>query len=322
MTAERRRIAHVFEPASVRQCISPLRLLSCFRGSLQLIAVAALVIGAAQASPAQTDSRPAFEAASIKPNKSCAGGRGSGGITSPGRVTLVCAQLRDLILTAYGIYGGGPGNVRMQVLGGPSWIDSDAYDFTVKAEGNPPVGEMYGPMLQRLLEDRFKLKVHREVGERPVYLLTVAKGGPRMQAVKDGSCMVTDIDHPLPKPAPGQPATPACGGGKSSGGKVEMLGVTMADLARQLGLRLDRDVLDKTALKGRFDVHLDVAEADWQIRFVAGGEVRDADSPPADSGNELSIFGALQQQLGLKLESGRGPVEVLVVDSIERPSSN
>jgi uncharacterized protein (TIGR03435 family) len=132
----------------------------------------------------------AFEAASIKPNLGCGGpGRGSGGRPSPGRVTLECAQLRDLILTAYGIYGNGgsanPRGFRMQVLGGPGWIDSDHYDIVAKAEGNTPVATLYGPMLRALLEDRFKLKVHRETREVPVYLLAVAKSGAKLKPTQE-----------------------------------------------------------------------------------------------------------------------------------------
>jgi uncharacterized protein (TIGR03435 family) len=270
-------------------------------GLRRLIAVATIIIGTVPGSLAQSVSRPEFEAAAIKPNNRCSPGRGGGGMTSPGRMTLECAQLRDLILTAYGIYGGSsnPGSFRMQVLGGPSWIDDDRYDFMVKAGGNPPLAQMYGPMLQALLEDRFKLKVHPETRERPVYLLTIARGGPKLKAAKEGSCIATDIDHPLPKPAPGQPTPRACGSSKKSGdGKIDMYGVTMADLSTQLGLRLDRDVIDKTAVAGMFDVHLEVSETDWAPRFVAGGEVTQTNPPSADFATGSSIFSALQHNLG------------------------
>ena len=83
-------------------------------------------------------------------------------------------------MTAYGIYADGSSpQFRMQVLGGPGWIDSDHYDIAAKAEGTTSVQQLYGPMLRTLLEDRFRLKVHRETKEAPVYFLTVAKGGTR-----------------------------------------------------------------------------------------------------------------------------------------------
>ena len=123
---------------------------------LRVILIFAVIVSAYQESFAQSKPRLEFEAAAIKLNKSCAVGGRSGGRTSPGRITLECADLRDLILTAYEIYGGqaSPSSFRMQVLGGPAWIDSDRFDITAKAEGNATTADMYGPMLRALLEDR------------------------------------------------------------------------------------------------------------------------------------------------------------------------
>ncbi|HEY4085362.1 MAG TPA: TIGR03435 family protein [Bryobacteraceae bacterium] len=271
------------------------------------IVIAIIVVAAAQGSFAQPRPRPEFEAAAIKLNKSCSMGARSGGMASPGRITLECAELRDLILTAYEIYGGNanPTSFRMQVLGGPAWIDSDRYDFTLKAEGNASVPQMYGPMLQALLKNRFRLRVHRETREAPVFLLTVAKGGARLEAAKEGACL------------------PVCGSVKADPlGRVDMFGVTMADLATQLGMRLDRDVIDRTGLTGKFDVHLEVSPGELAARHVAGNSVSSADSQPAADLSGPSIFTALEQQLGLKLEPAKGQVTVLVIDSILRPSAN
>jgi len=275
------------------------------------IAIVIIVIAAAQGLLAQSTPQPEFEAASIKLNKNCAMGGRSGGMTSPGRITLECAELRDLILTAYEIYGGNakPASFRMQVLGGPAWMDSDRFDFTLKAEGNAAIAQMYGPMLQTLLEDRFRLRVHRETREAPVFLLTVAKGGAKLQEAKDDSCLSTRL--------------PACGSVKADPhGKVDMFGVTMANLSTQLGMRLDRDVIDQTGLVGNFDIHLEVSPAELAARHVAGSSVAQADSSSAADLTGPSIFSALEQQLGLKLEPAKGQVTVLVIDSIERPSAN
>jgi len=254
----------------------------------------------------------AFEVALIKPNQNCGGpGRGSGGMASPGRITLECAELRDLILTAYGIYANGgspdPRSFRMQVTGGPGWIDSDRYDIAAKAEGDPPREQLYGRMLRALLEDRFQLKVHREAKEGPLYFLTTAKGGAKLRAAKGGTCISRGINHPGPD------------------GTFDMCGATMESLCIQLGIRLGRDVIDKTGIEGMFDIHLEVSRADLAPRALAGGEVRQAEpSMPvfATDPTGPSIFTALQQQLGLKLESAKGPVEFLVIDRIEKPTGN
>jgi uncharacterized protein (TIGR03435 family) len=275
-----------------------------------LLLVAAALSGAVQ-TPAWAQgsvaAKPRFEAAAIKLNRNCAmGGRG-GGRPSPGRITLECAGLRDLILTAYEIYGGNanPASFRMQVLGGPAWVDSDRYDFAMKAEGNPPVAQMYGPMLQALLEERFGLRLHRETRDAPVFLLHVAKGGARLQVTEEGSCL------------------PACGSIKTNPrGAIDMAGVTMPNLSTFLGMRLDREVIDKTGLAGRFNIHLEVSPAELSPRFVAGSSVTQLDSSLGVDSAGPSIFTALEQQLGLKLEPGKGPVTILVIDHIEQPSGN
>jgi uncharacterized protein (TIGR03435 family) len=270
-------------------------------------------------------SRPAFEVASIKLNAHCDIGGPSGGKSSPGRMVLECTDLRDLILTAYGIYGDtaspAPASFRMQVVGGPAWLDSARYDIVAKAAGNPPRSDMYGPMLQSLLEDRFGLRVHRETKEGTVYFMAVAKTGPKLQASQENTCVVADINHP---PEAGRAV---CGTTKiSSGGPVvtvDIAGATIANLCTQLNLVMDHEVIDRTGIAGRFDIHLEVARADVQPKFVAGRTVEQQDQLTADdrdAGPPLSA--SLQQQLGLKLETGRGPVQVIVVDRIERPTDN
>jgi uncharacterized protein (TIGR03435 family) len=275
---------------------------------------------------AQT-SRPAFEVASIKLNTRCDTSGPSGGMSTPGRIALECADLRDLILTAYGIYGNGanpaPGSFRIQVLGGPAWMDSTRYDIVAKPAGNPTRSEMYGPLLQTLLEERFGLRVHRETKDGTVYLLAVAKNGPKLRASKEGTCVIADINHP---PEAGNALT-VCGKAKiSSGGPVvtvDVSGATIADLCSQLGMVMDREVIDKTGIAGQFDIHLEVARADLQPKFVAGRTIEQPGQLTADDKDDgPSISTALQQQLGLKLETGRGPVQVLVVDHIERPADN
>jgi uncharacterized protein (TIGR03435 family) len=273
-------------------------------------------------------SRPAFDVASVKLNTHCDPNGPGGGMSTPGRIALECADLRDLILTAYGIYGNranpASGSFRMQVVGGPAWMDSTRYDVVAKPAGDPPRSEMYGPMLQSLLEDRFRLRVHRETKEGPVYLLTLEKNGPKLRATPEGACVVADIDHPRDA---GKSSTLACGEVKISRGgpvvTVDIPGATIANLCSQLNLVMDREVIDRTGIAGRFDIHLEVTPDDLQPKFVAGRAIEQQPQLTAENADAgPSISTALQQQLGLKLERGRGPVPVIIVDHIERPTDN
>lgn len=270
-------------------------------------------------------SAPAFEVASIRLNTHCDARGGSGGAPMPGRVTLECADLRDLILTAYGIYGNGPnpapGSFRIQVIGGPAWMDSARYDILAKAVGDPPRSEMYGPLMQSLLEERFRLKVHRETRDGKVYLLTVAKNGSKLRAAKVGSCVIADGNQPENPNARvcGKPAIHSAGSDLTV---VDIYGATIANLCAQLDLAMDREVVDTTGINGRFDIHLEVAPADLRPKFVAGRTIDQLGPAVDDADAGPSISTALQQQLGLKLESGRGPVQVIVVDRIEHPAGN
>jgi uncharacterized protein (TIGR03435 family) len=239
-----------------------------------------------------------FEAASIKPNPNCSGGRGGSGMPAPGRLNVNCLAARDLIQIAYGMFADGvtQNPHRPQVFDGPGWIDSETFDIVAKAEDNAPVAHMYGPMMQTLLEDRFALKIHKEIRQQPVYTLTVAKNGAKLPATAEGSCTPLDLSHPVPAGAI------ICGRGSVRMVKGNMVidshGSTVAKFAGSLVEMLNQPVIDRTGLTGLFDIHLEFAP------------------------DNASIFTAVQDQLGLKLTSEKGPVEVLVIDHIERPSAN
>ena len=267
-----------------------------------------------QAPPA----RPEFEVSSVKPNiTGCPNGRGGGrGAPQPGRLSVLCTPLLNLIQAAYGTFANGPNpDPRLlQVLGAPGWVESDPYDVEAKPAGAATMDQIYGPMLQVLLEDRFRLKIHRETREVPVYALTVAKSGVKPQALKDSNCTPVDLNKPPAQLAPGQPPPSFCGRAsmRQNDGKmtVDVFGLSMSSFAGvTLSSRLSvgRPVIDKTGLSGVFDFHLEFAPDN-----SSGGP-----APPGDS-----IFTALQDQLGLKLSPGKGPVDVLVVDHVERPSAN
>jgi len=280
------------------------------------VAAAALLAGALSGQP-----RPSFEVASIKLNTNCQ----SGGLNNlkPGGLDLPCTPLRRMISIAYGqVIAGGTFNPRglMEVIGGPAWLDTDRYDILAKAEGNPPLAEILGPLFQAPLEDRFKVQVHKESRDAAVYLLSVAKGGPKLQPIAEGSCVPLDLNN-LPKtpPAPGEPMPKFCGGGgaRGNGSKIvlDWTGVTMADLAgRALSTFVDHPIVDKTGLAGRYNVHLEF------VRDRAPNPTAAPGAMAADPGP--TVFAALEEQLGLRLTPGKAPVDAIVVDHAEKPSAN
>jgi uncharacterized protein (TIGR03435 family) len=164
---------------------------------------------------------------------------------------------------------------------------------------------MMGPMMQVLLEDRFQLKIHRETTEGPVYFLSVARGGPKLHPFTEGSCTPYST---LPRPPlqPGQKYCERIINGLSP--SVEAQGATLDEFSKTLRIVVDRPVIDKTGIPGRFDIRVEYS------REGTGG-ASDPAGPP-------SLFTAIQEQLGLKLEPGKGPVGSFVIDHIERPTAN
>jgi uncharacterized protein (TIGR03435 family) len=263
---------------------------------------------------AQQQPRPTFEVASIRLNPGCEGDRQDERF-SPGSVSVTCITLRNLIQAAYGRFANGPDSDPQQLrfVGAPEWIGSSRYDITAKARSSVPMDQMFGPMLQVLLEDRFHLRVHRGTRDLPVYTMTVAKSGLKIRASKEGNCIPLDLNHA------GQPSPKFCGRmtGRADGARItdDAYGMSMAEIAgRFLSNRLDRPVIDKTGLKGLFDAHLE---------FVRDYAPRDPGTPEtlADTAGP-SIFTAVPQQLGLKLSPAKGSVEVLVIDHVEKLDAN
>jgi uncharacterized protein (TIGR03435 family) len=193
-----------------------------------------------------------------------------------------------------------------QIEGGPAWLESDKYDVTVRPDvpGRPSIAQQR-VIFQKLLADRFELKFHREKEELPVYALTVAKTGVKITKSQ------ADLNS-LPRLSLGP--TP-------SGMSFLVRNSTLADFVTVLhGFVLDKPVVDQTGLSGRYDMPPltftpDAAQA---ARFLGGPP------PPAGGNPDASpdVFTAFEQQLGLKLESTRAPVDVLVIDHVEKPSAN
>jgi uncharacterized protein (TIGR03435 family) len=239
---------------------------------------------------------------------------------------MECASLQDLIQSAYGFFATVVSNQMIQISGGPGWVQSDRYDLAAKADGAAPVEQMMGPMLRALLEDRFKLKIHREARETPVYALTLAKSGLKLQPVKDGDCIPIDLNHLPQPPESGQPRPNFCGSTSMrmspQGAIMDARGVTMKEFAQRLSNMLDRPVVDKTAVTGQFDFHLEFAP-DETIRGFAGRGVGDAGGAGQPALLEFpSILSVLQKKFGLKLTPEKAPVESLFIDRVEKPSEN
>lgn len=289
-----------------------------------LIGVVATLIVISTATAQEQSTAPQWEVVSVKPCKvdlpAGTRGTGSGRPFSPGRLNLECQVLSGLIQAAYINSRGVAAVYNTPIEGGPAWINSERYTINAKAEGTPAFDVMRGPMLQRILEERFNLKVHWKTREAPVYELTVAKGRPKLKPFKEGSCI------PPASPFDPQPSLPAgqrfCGMSPQPAPAgllhVHYEGSTIQDFVATLlngpFSGLDREVTDKTGLTGKFDIELEFARTLNVRQEPAPVETAD----PAG----LSIFTALQEQLGLKLESARGTGYSLVIDSIERPSEN
>jgi uncharacterized protein (TIGR03435 family) len=272
---------------------------------------AALLAGAAAILSAQ-DTRPQFEVASIKPS---AGGPGSMfGSRGPGMFNTENTPFKMLMAQAYRVKG-------FQISGGPSWINSDGYTITAKTSGEETQKERFEKMmlmLQVLVEDRFQLRFHRETRDMPVYALTVAKSGKLPPA----NCVQYDEKHRPAPPAPGQPPIRFCGnvrGGRNGpNSTMDAWGISTADLIQWLSNATGRTIVDKTGFTGTFDVKLE-----YLPEMAQGAQpMGDGAPPPAVENAAPSLFTALQERLGLKLESERGPVEILVIDRVERPTEN
>jgi len=207
------------------------------------------------------------------------------------------------------------------IEGGPAWINSDLYTIEAKAEGTPGEGVMKGTMMRALLEDRFKLKIHVQTTEIPVYVLTAAKGGVKMPRAQEGSCTPLDITQ-FPPPELGAGARYCrtnLGQRKGRNVTVDIEAMTIDDFCKTSLMFMDRPVINRTGVLGLFGFQMLYAIDETSSRGYRNGQgISDqpADDPPAPS-----IFTALQG-LGLKIEPAKGPREFPFIDSIEKPSAN
>jgi uncharacterized protein (TIGR03435 family) len=256
---------------------------------------------------------PRFDVISIKPSKTTVGGMGLAQSTADG-ISIINTTAKLLIANAYGVK-------QDLVSGGPSWVGSSEFDIDAKvlpAEGATPLHldrRQLKEMTKALLADRFELKVHAETRELPVYQLTLAKGGSKLKEAQPGDTYPNGVKGP---------------DGKSHAGMMMMLngrfigqGIALSGLIDTLSLVLHRPVIDKTGLSGKYDITLTLPRDEpngTPLPPPVG-----ADASPANVTSESSnpsFFTTIEEQLGLRLESAKGPVEVLVIDHIEKPSAN
>lgn len=262
------------------------------RHSALLITACVLGVAPAHRTAAQTTTIPqGFDVASIHVNQTATDGHHHiYNDPSESRFRTVNVSVRELIQYAWNL----PGS---QVLGGPSWLGSTMFDIDARSDAAADAAlhqlspfdarDRKARMLQELLIDRFRLRIHQETQQLALYKLILAKGGPRFQpAAVEGTTIDTGPTH------------------MHVAGSDDTVSILAAQLARELG----RVVLNETGLKNRYDIHLQ-----WTPEAAVAAAAPDA--PP-------NLFTAVQEQLGLKLESSRGPVPVLVIDSVEPPTAN
>src|SRR5688572_12751080 len=294
------------------------------QGSMPLLfVVLALASLAAQTSTdVKPGARPSFVVASVKPSSPVTGGPMfmTLGQRAGGRWMSQNASFIGIIRAAY------PGfSLPGQIIGGPAWVTTERFDIDARAAGEP-TREVMADMLKELLADRFKLKVHSEIREVDVYALVLARPDGRLgpglrtpavdcEAIEAERRKAIAAGAPPSQPPPGPPKPgerPQCGALSSSMNGVQRVatgGTVIGAVILPIQTVVGRPVLDRTGLTGRFDI---------ELQFAGTGPLTNADTPDAPA----SVFTAVQEQLGLKLEPRKEKMDVLVIDQIEMPTPN
>jgi len=310
--------------------------------------ISSLVLSAIIAVLNAQDSAPIPYVASVKKS---AGGFGAQMRIGPGMISSNGVPVRLLMRQAFGQLQD------FQLVGGPDWINSDRFDIEAKIEGNQPMTpQVLQSVMRQILEERFALKAHKETRELPIYALMVARSDGRLGPnLKPSSAECTAMMSqrgrgPAPGGAPGPDARgsvmvsrggpppdgrggpgraggppafdfdapPVCGQRGGGFGRMRAGGTTMADFATMISGTAQRVVIDKTGLTGYYDIALTYTPAGDQL--PQGAPPPGAPAPPPIDPDGPSFFTAIQEQLGLKLENQRGPVDVVVIESIQQPT--
>src|SRR5262245_38175567 len=290
----------------IRQC-RPIRFVRVV-SAIVIALLSTATIRAAQSKQAEA-ALPEFDVVSVKPNVS--GGTSPISVT-PGRASLTNITLRTLIQVAYQVQG-------HQLVGVPEWVNTSRFDILATTAGSASVEQMR-LMLRGLMADRFGLVVHMETREVPVYALRLARSdgqfGPNLHVsnidCQAGGTRPLDSVPPRGATPPEQRCVilPLFARGRFQG-----RGLRMANIASALNNVVDRTIVDKTGLSQTFEFDLS-----WTPDPLQPGTVSDAGQQANITGP--SLFTALQEQLGLKLQPEQAPAEVLVIDRVERPSPN
>jgi uncharacterized protein (TIGR03435 family) len=269
-----------------------------------VILTAALLLSAPRQNSAR---RLSFEVASVRERTS--GTERSSTSTRGDRFIATNYTLQDLLLLAYGTRQ--KPLFTQQVVGGPGWTTKDGFDIEARAEQALATEEQIHLMLQSLLEDRFQLVLHHELRELSTYDLVVAKPG-KLKASEDQT-VPNKVQEVSPSPVAGliqgaKPRGRAAMWMSSAGISLGGMAITLEAFADLLQVRLGRPVIDRTKVEGLFDIDLMIRPRGAAL--------------PADTSETSAIFAVLEPDLGLRLESKRTEVDVLVIDSVQKPSSN
>jgi len=272
--------------------------------------MATCVVGlGAAVSDAQQGETLSFEVASVKANRS--GDRSSRFQLLPGgRFVATNTTVRALLQAAYRF-----DYLPFQLIGGPSWIEVERFDVEGRAGASASMADV-DAMVRSLLASRFKMTYAKETRDMPVYHLVAARAdgrpGPQLRQASK-ACDRTPIPVDAPPPAPNANALPRCGARFTRGTlgqRIEGIGATIDELAQRLSGPALRIVVNRSNFEGTFDYELEFTPDNTQPATDAAADT------------SLALFTALQEQLGLRLESARGPVDVLVIQSAERPGEN
>ncbi|HUK30008.1 MAG TPA: TIGR03435 family protein [Candidatus Acidoferrum sp.] len=284
-----------------------------------------------------------YEVASFRPFKPGSEGPGVmrfGMSMAPDSFSASGYTMQALITMAYGIRD-------FQLSGAPSWLNSERYDVDAKMDGSvadalqrlspDDRNAMRQKMLQALLADRLKLTIHRDTKEGQIYNLVIGKNGPKLKEATAEESAATPPTGPrggggggagtrgggggagLTRGGPGMMTMSTGRGGTQS---LSMQAVPISNLIDMLARNVGRPVVDKTGLTGKYDIKLEWTRDDLQVQTPPGGAPSGAPAPPPPDSSGPTLFAAIQDQLGLKLESGKGPIENIVIDHVEKPSEN